>query len=97
MNEIIKKIGNMVYHDMVSGFEEYVEDYLTEHNIHLNETGNECGEKIKMTRTDIKEMLDEYLYKYINYVDLDFISDECTGDMIKYIQSGTNKVEFEDN
>lgn len=50
-----------------------------------------------MTRTDIKEMLDDYLYEYIDYVDLDFISEECTDDMIEYIQNGTDEVVFEDD
>ena len=40
MSEIIEKIGNMVYDDMVSGFEEYVKNYLSEHNIHRNKTGD---------------------------------------------------------
>ena len=49
-----------------------------------------------MTRTDIKEMLDDYLYEYIDCVDLEFISEECTDDMIEYIQNGTDEVVFED-
>ncbi|MDY5861685.1 hypothetical protein [Agathobacter sp.] len=96
MSEIIEKIGNMVYDDMVSGFEEYVKNYLSEHNIHRNKTGDKGCNKIKMTRTDIKEMLDDYLYEYIDCVDLDFISEECTDDMIEYIQNGTDEVVFED-
>ena len=97
MSEIIEKIGNMVYDDMVSGFEEYVKNYLSEHNIHLNKTGDKGCDKIKITRSDIKEMLDNYLYEYIDYVDLDFISEECTDDMVEYIQNGTNEVVFEDD
>ena len=96
MSEIIEKIGNMVYDDMVSGFEEYVKNYLSEHNIHLNKTGDKGCNKIKMTRTDIIEMLDDYLYEYIDCVYLEFISEECTDDMIEYIQNGTDEVVFED-
>lgn len=97
MSEIIEKIGNMVYDDMVSGFEEYVKNYLSEHNIHLNKTGDKGCDKIKMSWTDIKEMLNEFLYEHIDCVDLDFISEECTDDMVEYIQNGTNEVVFEDD
>lgn len=97
MSEIIEKTGYMVYNDMVSGFEEYVKNYLSEHNIYLNKTGDKGCNKNRMTRTDIKEMLDDYLYEYIDCVDLDFISEECTDDMIEYIQNGTDEVVFEDD
>ena len=96
MSEIIEKIGNMVYDDMVSGFEEYVKNYLSEHNIHRNKTGDKGCNKIKMTRTDIKEMLDDYLYEYIDCVDLGCIRKIKKKDMIEYIQNGTDEVVFED-
>lgn len=64
---------------------------------HQNKTEDKGCDKIKITRSDIKEMLDNYLYEYIDYVDLDFISEECTEDMVEYIQNGTNEVVFEDD
>lgn len=53
MSEIIEKIGNMVYDDMVSGFEEYVKNYLSEHNIHLNKTGDKGCNKIRERYTSL--------------------------------------------
>ena len=77
-------------------FEEYVKNYLSEHNIHRNKTGDKGCNKIKMTRTDIKEMLDDYLYEYIDCVDLGGRRIIKKKNMIEYIQNGTDEVVFED-